>query len=441
MGTILLYTIYVMEETVKCWFVYSGILNLKTTKEREKYFYVFLILLSTVIINVCFFDMNYSAMLIISRFFCVGLLVQCDWKTKTLAFIPTYLVINFMDTTIITVIGWILQFNPLFTLETGDLENRLSRLLPSFILLGSFTFLNRNRKKKINIKNVTRLQYLIISFGLLCSALLTSFVTYMIFNDNVWELYWFKSWFTIVAMESIVTLILFILYIKELMEKQKVQNEMLLLYEKRNLLQKEYYQRLYEQSEKLKRFQHDYHHHLYSLRELLRNKKYDEAVEYIRQLGEKTLNHKIDIVYSGNTVVDAVIYGVLGNTEIQNIKFDYKGKLKKKIGIEDVDICTLLANALENAVEACGRYHGNRYIRMEIATYKSNVFITISNPYPYNSQQFQKRLRTEKEEREYHGYGIQNMKAVAEKYNGNLSYEVKDEKWILKIHLEEKETT
>lgn len=88
MGMVLLYTVYVLEEMIKYWFVYSGILNLKTTTERRKYFYVFLILLVTVIINVLVFDMEYSVTLILSRFLCVGLLIQCDLKTKTLAFVP-----------------------------------------------------------------------------------------------------------------------------------------------------------------------------------------------------------------------------------------------------------------------------------------------------------------------------------------------------------------
>lgn len=344
-----------------------------------------------------------------------------------------------MDTTISTVIGWVFRFSPLLVLEMGDLENKVIQLLPSVVLLGVIAFLNRNSEKnETNVIKITRLQYIMVSFGLLGVAMLTSFVTYMIFNDDAWKLYWFKSWFTVVAMESIVTLVLFILYVKELMEKQKVQNEMLVLYEKQNLLQKEYYQRLYEQSEELKKFRHDYHHHLYVLKELLYHKKYKEAAAYIRQLENKVSNREMDIVYSGNTIVDAVICGVLGNNEIQDIRFEYKGKLKKKIGIEDVDLCTVLANVLENAVEACERYHGEKYIRMEIAAYKSNLFITVCNPYRQNRKESVKEWIIEKKDKEYHGYGKQNMKAVAEKYNGSLQFVEKEEEFMVKIYLEEK---
>ena len=150
------------------------------------------------------------------------------------------------------------------------------------------------------------------------------------------------------------------------------------------------------------------------------------------------MNHEMDLVYSGNTVVDAVICGVLGNTGIQDIKFEYKGKLKRKIGIEDVDLCTVLANILENAVEACERYDGKRYIRMEIATYKSNLFITVCNPCRQNRKEFMKEWRTEKRDKEYHGYGMQNMKAVAERYNGSILFEEKEGEFTVKVHLEEK---
>lgn len=440
MGTILLYAIYVMEETIKYCFFYYGILNLKTTTERKKYFYAVLIMMVTVGINVCFFDMRYSVTLLLCDFLCICLLIQSDWKTKILAFIPVFLIINFIDITFATVIAWIFHFNSLIILEPENMSKGICQLLPSYVILGFITLLNCNRKKSVKYgKRISWLQYLLICVGLLCSVVTTSLISYIGFTDDIWKSYWFKNWFTILAFGSVVILVLFILYIKELTGKQKIQDEMLLLYEKQALLQNEYYQRLYEQSERLKRFQHDYHHHLYLLKELLQNKKFDEAVIYIRQVEEKAVNHEISIVYSGNTVIDAVICGVLENAEIQDIQFEYRGKLKKRIGIEDIDICILLANALENAVEACGRYKGERYIKMEIATYKSNIFITICNSCEQNHKQSRKKLRTEKKDRDYHGYGIQNMKAVAEKYNGSLFYEEKEGEFTVKIHLEEQE--
>ena len=439
MGTILLYIVYVLEEMVKYWFVYSGLLNLKTAIEPKKYLFAFLIIVITAGANMCFFDISYSVSLIMCGFLCMCLLMQCDWKTKVLAFVPAYFSINFLDTTVIIVMGGVFHFNPLLILETENLGNQISQLLPSVILLGIITFWNRNKKKNVeNINNVSRLQYLLLSFGLLCSAMLMSFISYMVFTGEAWEMYWFQNWFTALVVAAIAILVLLVLYVKELIGKQQIQKELLSLYEKQSILQKEYYQRLYEQGEELKKFRHDYHHHLHVLKELLYNKKYKEAVTYIRQLENRAVNYEMDIVYSGNTVVDAVICGVLGNTEIRDLRFEYRGKLKKKIGIEDVDLCTILANVLENAVEACERYYGKRYIRMEIATYKSNLFITVCNPCRQNQKEIMEERRTEKKDKEYHGYGRQNMKTVTEKYNGSLVFEEKEGEFTVKIHLEEK---
>ena len=437
MAMILLYTIYVIEETAKYWFVYYGILNLKTTSEPKRYVSVFMIIATTVVLNVQVFNMEYSLILMISRFLCICLLIECDWKIKVLAFLPVFLFINFMDIIITILSGCFLDFNPLIMLGTEQLDRRLMQLMPGCVLLGGVTFFRRNKGKSVKgVKNVTCLQYILISLGLVCAAMLISFTFYVIFSGETLEMYWFRNWFAIIAMGTVVILVLFVLYVRELLEKQKIQNEMLLLYEKQNLLQKNYYQRLYEQSEKLKRFHHDYHHHLYCLKELLQNKKFDEATAYIWNLEKGTEKRKINIIYSGNTVVDAVICGVLGNVEIQDIHFEYRGKLRKNLGVADVDLCTLLANALENAVEACERYHGNRYIRMECATYKSSIFITICNP----CVQRQKKGRTEKKDNVYHGYGMENMSAVTEKYNGSLQYKEEKGEFTLKIYLEEKKT-
>ena len=437
METVLLYTIYLIEETAKYWFVYYGILNLKTTSKPKRYVSVFMMIAATVVLNVQLFNIEYSLILMINGFLCICILIQCDWRTKVLAFIPVFFFIDLMDTIITILSGCFFDFNPLIMLETKNLNRRLIQLIPSFILLGIVTFLNRNKRKGMKgVKNITWLQYILISLGLVCAAMLTSFTAYIISSGEVFKMYWFKNWFAVFAMGTVVILVLFVLYVRELLEKQKIQNEMLLLYEKQHLLQKNYYQRLYEQSEKLKRFHHDYHHHLYCIKELLQNKKFNEATAYIWNLEKGTEKRKINIIYSGNTVVDAVICGVLGNTEIQDIQFEYRGKLRKNLGVEDVDLCTLLANALENAVEACERCYEGRYIRMECATYKSSIFITICN----SCVQRQKKGRTEKKDNVYHGYGMENMSAVTEKYNGSLQYKEEKGKFTLKIYLEGKET-
>lgn len=438
METVLLYTIYVIEETAKYWFVYYGILNFKMATELKRYVGVFLIITATVLVNMQFLDMEYSLILLISRFLCICLLIDCEWRTKIMAFIPVFFLIDLMDTIITILVGCFFDFNSLIIMETENLNRRLMELIPGCILLGIVAFLNYNRRKHVKYsKNVTRLQYFFIFTGLLCVAMLTAFASYIILIGNVWEMQWFRGWFAAIAAGTVIIFILFLGYIKELEKKQNIQNEKLLMYERQNILQKEYYQKLHEKNERLKHFQHDYHHHLYCLNELLQNKKYAEAVAYIRHIMEREENQKIEIVYSGNILVDAVICGVLGNAETKDIHFEYEGKLRKNLGVEDVDFCILLANALENAVEACARYYGRRYIRMKCATYKSGIFITVCN----SCVQRQKRERTEKKDKIYHGYGIENMQAVVKRYNGSLQYKEENEEFMLKIYLEEKELT
>ena len=438
MERIILYTIYVIEETAKYWFVYYGILNLKTTSEAKRYVSVFLIMAATVMAYVCFFDMEYSIPLLVNAFLCIYVLVQCSWKIKIVSFMPVFFLISFIDTIIAVLSGYCFGFNPLIILESENQGSMLIQLMPGCVLLGSVAFFRH--KKRIDVsrdRKIMCLQYVFFSVGLLCVAMLTAFGSYIVFIGNVWRKSWFKKCFVILVVGVVIVLMFFLVYIKELTKKQNMQKEKILLYEKQNLLQKEYYKMLHENNESLKRFRHDYHHHLFCLNALLQNKRYDEAVTYIRHMVEKEENERATVVYSGNIVVDAVICGVFQNTEIFDIQFEYEGKLKSKLGVEDIDLCTLLANALENAVEACGRYDGKRYVRMKVAMYKSGIFFIICNSCV--EKQREKKQRTEKREKENHGYGMQNMIAVTEKYNGNLQYKEEKGEFELKIYLQENE--
>lgn len=59
------------------------------------------------------------------------------------------------------------------------------------------------------------------------------------------------------------------------------------------------------------------------------------------------------LIYSQNKVVDAVIYGVLGDAvKHEKIHFSYQGILPQSLHITDMDLCTVLSNALSNALEA-----------------------------------------------------------------------------------------
>ncbi len=89
---------------------------------------------------------------------------------------------------------------------------------------------------------------------------------------------------------------------------------------------------------------------------------------------------KVTIPYTGNAAADGVLYHYGCIARAKNIEFSVCCYLKD-IAIPDTDFCTILGNALDNAVTAAGQYDGKRFI--EVATEKKHdmLLITVDNSF------------------------------------------------------------
>lgn len=86
-------------------------------------------------------------------------------------------------------------------------------------------------------------------------------------------------------------------------------------------------------------------------------------------------------------------------------------------------MCRILANTLDNAIEACERYEGdNKFIYFALSKQNTNLFIRISNSSHYVNI---KSLETEKMDRIQHGLGLESISESVKQINGiiNIMYE------------------
>ena len=101
------------------------------------------------------------------------------------------------------------------------------------------------------------------------------------------------------------------------------------------------------------------------------------------------------------------------------------GKLPEKLYIEAVDICGVLANALENAMEASLGSKIKQCVSMKTGCYENIVTFQIKNT--YDSEKYAElskgQFATSKNE-DGHGYGISNMYRIAKQYAGRIEYTV-----------------
>lgn len=181
-------------------------------------------------------------------------------------------------------------------------------------------------------------------------------------------------------------------------------------------LQKRYYEDSLKQYEDMRSFRHDINHHLYILSELCREDKVTELKEYIGTMAESY--EKMKGIHTGNFVADCIISHILYKLqEKESFYFDLEGRFPEIFFLDDIDFCILLSNLLENAKEALEKIDGECFLQIEIKNFQRWFYLTIRNSTISKEIDFK---ATNKLDKRNHGFGIQNISRIVEKYNGTV---------------------
>lgn len=188
--------------------------------------------------------------------------------------------------------------------------------------------------------------------------------------------------------------------------------------------------------EEIRKTHHDFKNHIICIEKLLEHEKLELASEYIDNL-KKEKFQVYTWIKTGNDVVDAILNQKKSEGISKNINIDIKAVIPNNININPMDMCVILGNALDNGIEANEKIVDidERNIKVRIKPYKDYLFIEISNPTVFNPIDEDGKLKTSKEDKQKHGFGIKSIKSVVDKYNGILSYEYNKGKFILSIML------
>lgn len=163
-------------------------------------------------------------------------------------------------------------------------------------------------------------------------------------------------------------------------------------------------------------WRHDYHNHIQVLKTDLDQGHVKEARKYLNSI-EHELNQVDTFVKSGNMMVDAILNSKLSIASQKRIHIDCEAYLPENLSIEDADLCTILANALDNAIESYEKVD-HPYIHIYIVLKKDQLYISIQNAATSKSISDSEKFITHK--RGNHGLGLKRVKGVVNKYDGYM---------------------
>lgn len=211
---------------------------------------------------------------------------------------------------------------------------------------------------------------------------------------------------------------IFVFYIYDkILHEYKVRTDNLLL-----TRQVEYYDREFKDSQQrqleIRKLAHDINNHLISIAGFAEQKDCDGIQSYIVNL-EKDFEPGRSAVHTGNIVIDSIVNYKYKMALDRQIDVSADLSVPIDLALNSKDMCVLLGNLLDNALEACDHVPVPERRMDLLLKYKTgNLFIRITNS--YNSQLSAKEGKTSKVDSQNHGYGLINIQNIVSKYNGSF---------------------
>ncbi|MHC1759432.1 MAG: sensor histidine kinase [Negativicutes bacterium] len=189
--------------------------------------------------------------------------------------------------------------------------------------------------------------------------------------------------------------------------------------EKQLALQRDHYRNLNDSITAAKATRHDLRHHLATLLEFVGKKDAAAAQEYLTRLCNVYDDSSIPTVCR-NQAADALICHYIKLARQQGIALVTRLNVPDNPGIKDVDLCVIIGNCLENAMDACNKVSNSesRVINLNATVTKGYLVIQIANSFS-GLVSYLEDGSLSSEKGEGHGIGLASVKTLADKYQGH----------------------
>lgn len=170
-------------------------------------------------------------------------------------------------------------------------------------------------------------------------------------------------------------------------------------------------------------WRHDYRNHIQNMKIQLSEKNYDKLADYLGELADD-LDTVDMVVKTGNVMADAILNSKLNMAGKLDVRVNVKANIPENLPMSDVELCSVLGNMLDNAIEACAALpQEERFMRVYIGRLKDQLYLSVQNSAGkvrrvkgiyFSTKQ---SVGTERQ----HGYGLFRIDRIAKKYGGYVN--------------------
>lgn len=195
---------------------------------------------------------------------------------------------------------------------------------------------------------------------------------------------------------------------------------------------KDYCNAILENEKDVRKLRHDMKGHLVAIEYYAEHEKYDELKRYLGQINQQ-FDRISSIKTTGSELIDAILTKYQKNNRY--ISYYVTGFFSYH-NMKDYDICVLFSNLISNAIEACEKLEYEKCeIEISFRQVGASHVILISNPIEKEMECNKLGCYTSKKDKKNHGFGIQRILEVVEKYNGTVDFREENQKFIATVIL------
>lgn len=161
--------------------------------------------------------------------------------------------------------------------------------------------------------------------------------------------------------------------------------------------------------------------HIDTLKKLDKEKDYETLSQYISDQFDNVSTKSTHMDFCKRSAVNASLCHLYNLAEQKNVHADFVMPNSEDINIPDLQLCIILLNLIENAIDAAHDFP-NGIVYMRSATKHNRTIIKIQN----SAKSFDPKLRSTKKDQNNHGLGIGIVKSIIKEYNGDISFSFND---------------
>ena len=175
---------------------------------------------------------------------------------------------------------------------------------------------------------------------------------------------------------------------------------------------------------KMRGWRHDYHNHIQALQASMALGKYEEVNEYLRELNDD-LTQVDTTIKTGKVMIDAILNGKLNIAAQNDIAVNAKAKIPEGTPVTDVDLCAIIGNLLDNAIEENKRLpQESRFLRIYIGQKNTQFYLAFTNA--AGKKRDKRRSLFPSAKGAQHGLGLVRVESLVKKYGGLFSADSED---------------